>query len=471
MMSNNGTTGADAVVSSTHHQPNNENGGGGAKAATATASSGVVVDDDAIHMVTVSAPTNIAVVKYWGKADAHYNTPLNDSLSVTLSGLRATTTVAASKTFLDNELWLNGSKVPDLDSNKRFRACLEGVRALAQDVVDSETGNVVVSKKEWQDMKVRVSSYNNFPTAAGLASSAAGYAALVFGLAKLMNASETFPYQLSTIARQGSGSACRSLYGGLVAWRKGSADNAWLDSKAEPIADERSWPEMRAMIVVVSDMQKDIGSTTGMKTSVDTSELLSFRAEHVVPKRMEQVQEAWLARNFNQFAKLTMQDSNQFHATCLDTYPPIFYLNDVSRSIIRLMTVYNQYGVEKDGNLRVGYTFDAGPNAVLYVLQQYVGELGALLKRYYHPPCADEKNTEAWIQSMDSSLESIDNTESYKLDEALLEASNKTGRTPTNGDVQRVYLTKAGPGALVLNPDQSNIDPVTGINTYSPPPK
>jgi hypothetical protein len=157
----------------------------------------------------------------------------------------------------------------------------------------------------------------------------------------------------------------------------GSAETKWLDSKAEQICDESHWPEMRALICVVSDDKKDTSSTAGMGTSVATSQLLAHRATAVVPQRMADMVKACKEKDFDSFAKITMQDSNQFHATCLDTYPPIFYMNDVSRSIIRVVTIFN-----KD-KIRAAYTFDAGPNAVMYVLEKDVVELTALLLRYY----------------------------------------------------------------------------------------
>lgn len=397
-------------------------------------------------MVTMSAPTNIAVIKYWGKANVQYNTPLNSSLSVTLdqTELRAVTTVAVSKQFTHDRFWLNGIEETP---NARFRACVEGIQALAQDHYDSD-GKLVYSKQDWKHLHLHVSSYNTFPTAAGLASSAAGYAALVAALCQLYHAVETFPGQFSTIARQGSGSACRSLYGGIVAWRKGSAEHEWQDSKAEQVLND--WPQLRALLLVVSDVKKDTSSTTGMQTSVQTSLLLKHRAEHIVPARMQAMEEACLGHDFATFAQITMQESNQFHATCLDTYPPIFYMNDTSRDIVRILTAYNAWA----GELRAAYTFDAGPNAVVYCLEQHVTHLAALLCHYFPVP-------------KDIIMGSTDTIE---LEESLLEACNQTGRRvllPKVGDVQTMYLTKPGPGPQVVT-DVCNLDPQTGLNCYVP---
>lgn len=120
------------------------------------------------------------------------------------------------------------------------------------------------------------------------------------------------------------------------------------------------------MILVVSDKEKDTSSTSGMETSRKTSALLGFRAREVVEPRLKSIEKAYLEKDFETFGRITMQDSNQFHATCLDTYPPIFYMNDISRMIIRLVHVFNEYC----GAVKAAYTFDAGPNAVIYCLEQ-----------------------------------------------------------------------------------------------------
>jgi diphosphomevalonate decarboxylase len=318
--------------------------------------------------------------------------------------------------------------------------------------VDPETGKVLVPKEDWSKMHVHVSSYNTFPTAAGLASSAAGYAALVAALGMLFGAKEEFPGQLTTIARQGSGSACRSLNGGFVAWRKGGEKEDWTDSLAQQVAHENHWPEIRAVIMVVSDAKKDTSSTTGMSTSVETSLLLKHRADTVVAKRMEAIENAFLAKDFETFGQITMADSNQFHATCLDTYPPIFYMNDTSKSIVRIVHAYNKWA----GQIRAAYTFDAGPNAVLFTLDEFVVEVGALMLHYY-PEFGDH-----YVNNPDFAKKIKD----FKLDPALLEATDKTGRTPKAGDVKMMYYTKSGPGPQNLTDKILNLDPVTGLNTY-----
>jgi diphosphomevalonate decarboxylase len=131
-------------------------------------------------------------------------------------------------------MWLNGAEI---ELNGRAKTCLREVRKLAQDRIDAATGEVLVKKEDWPKYAVRISSVNTFPTGAGLASSAAGLACFVATLVKLYNAKEEYPGQFTAIARQGSGSASRSLYGGFVKWEKGEREDA-TDSIAVQIADE-----------------------------------------------------------------------------------------------------------------------------------------------------------------------------------------------------------------------------------------
>ncbi len=399
---------------------------------------------------TYTSPTNIAVIKYWGKGNVKLNTPMNSSVSLTLDqgDLHTVTSIAASKDAEKDRMWLNGTEI---EINSRGQTCLREIRKLAQDRVDSE-GNVVVKKEEWPDYKVHIVSINTFPTGAGLASSAAGLACFVSTLAKLFNAKEEFPGQLTAIARQGSGSASRSMFGGLVRWNKGTkADGS--DSIAEQIADENHWPEMRAVICVVSDKEKDTSSTSGMETSRLTSPLLKHRADSVVQPRLMELETAYLNKDFETFGQLTMKDSNQFHAICQDTYPPIFYMNDVSKTIIRLCSIINAH-YEK---VVAAYTFDAGPNAVIYCLDEHAPMIMASLALYFPAPGASA--------SYCNNAEEFDRCkmEAHTLvGEELMDKLGKCGRVPAANDVKYMFLTKVGGGPVLQTVEDSVIDLATG---------
>lgn len=234
-----------------------------------------------------------------------------------------------------------------------------------------------MSTVKWSQQCVHICSENNFPTAAGLASSAAGYACLMYALGKLFGIESD--EQISTLARMGSGSACRSIYGGFVQWIKGHDSKT---SIAKQIVDENHWPEMRVLVLVVNDQQKETSSTTGMQTTIKTSPLMQYRVQ-MLPERVEQMITAIKSRDFQTFAELTMKDSNQMHGICEDTYPPLTYMNDISRAIRKFVHKYNQFF----GANRVAYTFDAGPNACLYLMASEVPKVVQLLVRH-------EKNLE-----------------------------------------------------------------------------
>ncbi|CAG2169998.1 unnamed protein product, partial [Oppiella nova] len=158
-------------------------------------------------------------------------------------------------------------------------------------------------------------------------------------------------------------------------WLKGTDSQT---SVARQIVDETYWPEMRVLVLVVRDTQKDTSSTAGMQLTVATSALMKHRVEVVVPARVEAMVKAIKDRDFPSFAEITMKDSNGFHAVCEDTYPPLQYMNDTSRSVRRFCHQYNEYY----GANRVAYTFDAGPNACLYLLDRDVAPVVKLLLRY-----------------------------------------------------------------------------------------
>uniref|UniRef100_A0AAQ4PAR2 Diphosphomevalonate decarboxylase n=1 Tax=Gasterosteus aculeatus aculeatus TaxID=481459 RepID=A0AAQ4PAR2_GASAC len=364
------------------------------------------------NTVTCTAPVNIAVIKYckvWIYVTLHQDQ------------LKTTTTVATSRSFQEDRIWLNG-KEEDI-THPRLQSCLREIRRLARK--RSKDGDRALDSMRLSH-KVHICSVNDFPTAAGLASSAAGFACLVYTLAQVFGVEG----ELSEIARQGSGSACRSMYGGFVQWIMGEEDNG-KDSLAQQVAPETHWPELRVLVLVASAERKPVGSTSGMQTSVQTSRLLKHRAESVVPGRMEEMIEAVQRKDFAAFADLTMKDSNQFHATCLDTYPPIFYLNSVSQQVINLVHRYNRHYKET----RLAYTFDAGPNAVIYTLQQHVPEFVQTVQHFFPP----ETNGGEFVKGLP--------IEQVALSEELRQA---IGLEPLPKGISYVISTKVGPGPCVL---------------------
>ncbi|KAL8195072.1 UNVERIFIED_CONTAM: hypothetical protein K2H54_046308 [Gekko kuhli] len=392
-----------------------------------------------LTVVTCTAPVNIAVIKYWGKRDEELILPINSSLSVTLhqDQLKTTTTAAISRDFKEDCLWLNGKE--DDIGHPRLQSCLREMRRLARKRRGGNGGSSSDPPPLSLAYKIHIASENNFPTAAGLASSAAGYACLVYALAKLYGVEG----ELSEVARQGSGSACRSMFGGFVQWTMGERDDG-KDSVAQQVAPETHWPELRVLILVVSAEKKPVGSTAGMQTSVETSLLLKHRAEAVVPERVAQMTRHIQRRDFEAFAELTMKDSNQFHATCLDTFPPIFYLNDVSKQVIALVHRFNAH----HGKTKVGYTFDAGPNAVLFALEDTVGELVEVIKHSFPP----EDNGGQFLKGLP--------VQGASLSDELLTA---VVRDPVPRVIQYLLHTKPGPGPMTVEDPRAHLLGADGL--------
>ncbi|XP_031347473.1 diphosphomevalonate decarboxylase isoform X2 [Photinus pyralis] len=334
--------------------------------------------------------------------------------------MRAKTTVMASPTFKENKIWLNGKE--ESFENPRLQHCMKELKQRARKNTDVVNWNI------------HVCSENNFPTAAGLASSAAGYACFVYAIAQLYGVEG----DITAIARRGSGSACRSIYGGWVQWHVGKSDDG-SDSFATQIAGVSHWPEMRILTLVVNSSRKKCSSTDGMRRSIATSSLLKYRVDHVVKDRVEGIIRAIKEKDFKAFAEITMKDSNQFHAICSDTYPPLSYVNEVSRRIIELIHAYN----ELRGTTKVAYTFDAGPNACLYLLEEDVPEVVALIQ-YVFP--SDTERVE-YFKGLPINPGSLSDELKVKIDIPKQKP----------GSIKYIIYTDVGEGARVLNDDNEHL--------------
>ncbi|AWR97866.1 diphosphomevalonate decarboxylase [Acidianus sulfidivorans JP7] len=292
------------------------------------------------------APSNIAIVKYWGKRNKELNLPLNSSISVSLKNLYAKTKVIFDSSLDKDIIEINGKILGEEEANKYAGRVLKIFR-----------DNYIKRK-----IYAKVISETNFPSSAGLASSAAGIAALTYAIndAFSLNLDQK---TLSKISRIGSGSACRSTAGGFVIWNKGERDDG-EDSYCYQIFPENHWEELVDIIALVSEKEKNVSSREGMETTVETSYLLKCRLEFI-EKTFNEIIETIKNKNEKKFYELLMRHSNSMHAVILDSWPSFFYLNDLSFKIMRW--------VQEFGN--AGYTFDAGPNAHIFTTKKYVNEV------------------------------------------------------------------------------------------------
>ncbi|TGZ74367.1 hypothetical protein CRM22_000982 [Opisthorchis felineus] len=316
--------------------------------------------------VRVSAPINIAITKYWGKLDELNIHPVNSSLSMTLNQdqLTTTTRLVTGPDLTKSSFSLNGRIYEDIPGRIKDVIIIAQLRARL-------AGRTNVYPH------LCIESINSFPTAAGLASSASGLAALAFGLTELYRLDE----DPSSLARRGSGSACRSLYGGFVHWIRSNDTLGWIGgfqthcSSVHKLYPASHWPELKVLICVASSQEKSIGSTNAMQRTINTSQLFQRARCESVKQHELLLLSALHDRNFDNFARITMQESNQLHAVCLDTWPPCVFLTDVSLKLMNWVHVLNRCC----GRTVVAYTFDAGPNAFLFAEESNVSFLLHLL--------------------------------------------------------------------------------------------
>lgn len=232
-----------------------------------------------------------------------------------------------------------------------------------------------------------------------------------------------------------------------------AADGA--DSTAQQIFDHTHWPDLEVVVLVVSDHAKKTSSTLGMETSVATSPLLAHRAAAVVEPRLKEMEAAVGARDFATFGKLTMQDSNQFHATCMDTYPPIYYMNDTSRAIVALIHEFN----DKAGQVIAAYTFDAGPNAVCFTTTKHLNDLLSTVMTAFPPPAGEDlstyaRGTQLLARTGKATVAEIAaHTPAFKVDFEPMPP----------GSIKGLLHSVVGAPPTVLDDSQCLLDPATGL--------
>ena len=274
--------------------------------------------------VRATAHPNIALVKYWGKKTVAGNIPAVPSLSITLDSLTAITelTEATSDQFV-----LNGEEQSGIAADEKLTRFLAYLR-------------------ERHDVPpLTISSHNNFPTAAGLASSAAGFAALVTAVNELcelnLNAG-----QLSELARAGSASAARSIFGGFV----GLTGPRFI---AEPIATNEHWP-LQVVVAITNTGKKSVSSTEGMTRSAATSPYYSSWLD-TAGADYARAHAAINTRNFTELAEVSEHSCLKMHAVMQTTQPPLMYWNPASLACIQKIQDLRAQGID------VFFTVDAGP--------------------------------------------------------------------------------------------------------------
>jgi len=287
---------------------------------------------------SAAAHPNIAFIKYWGNRDALLRLPLTGSISMALDGLETRTSVCFDVNFQADSFTLNGEEQQD-ESLARVSGFLDHVRELA--------GSAAFA---------RVESENNFPTAAGIASSASAFAALALAASTAAGLSLD-EHALSALARRGSGSACRSVPGGFAEWLPGSTD---ADSYAVQVAPAAHW-NLVDLIVILHAGRKSVGSTEGHALA-GTSPLNGLRVAGA-PDRLTECRQALLGRDFERFARVVEADSHWMHAVMRTSSPPLFYWTTDTETILWHVLTWRKQGHA------LCATVDAGPNVHVIALE------------------------------------------------------------------------------------------------------
>ena len=287
--------------------------------------------------VTCRAGSNIAFIKYWGVADSSLNIPLNNSISMTLADAHTTTTVAwdDNASLAADSITIDGAHLQGAPA-ARIAAHLDRLRGLAG-----------------VSCKARVVSRNNFPMASGIASSASGFAALTVAAAAALDL-QLDAAQLSALARQASGSASRSLFGGFVEWQRG---NSHSSSAAHQVHDESHWA-LRDLIAIVSTSAKRTSSSDGHRLAA-TSPFTAARTQHV-SDWLATVRRAVAARDLAQLGPILELDALAMHGVMMTSAPSLLYWQPGTLEVLHAVRSWR----EEDG-LPVYFTIDAGPNVHL----------------------------------------------------------------------------------------------------------
>lgn len=283
--------------------------------------------------VTARACANIALVKYWGKRDAALNLPATGSLSLTLAALATQTTVTFDRALVQDELELDGFSARFADT-ARASQFLDLVRTAAG----------ITSR-------ARVISKNEFPTASGLASSASGYAALALAASKAAGLSLS-EKELSILARRGSGSAARSIYGGFVRMNAGdTTESAYAEPLASPLVDN-----VRMVIAIVGGgTPKQHGSRDAMEHTAATSPYYQAWVQ-LVPKDLEDAMAALAKGDLEALGTIAEANALAMHASAMAARPGVVYFQPAT------IAVHNEVRGLRACGLAAWATMDAGPH-------------------------------------------------------------------------------------------------------------
>ncbi|QNQ80403.1 diphosphomevalonate decarboxylase [Lactobacillus sp. PV034] len=293
----------------------------------------------------VRAHTNIALIKYWGKDNQTLKTPLMSSLSMTLDAFYTDTKVIHDPSLTKNRFYLNDVE-QDAEHSKRVFNYISRLQEMFK-VNDH----------------FEIHSYNHVPTAAGLASSASAFAALAGAFAKSYNLDLAMP-QLSRLARLGSGSATRSVYGGFVKWIKGDD----ITSIAIPINEHPDW-DLHMLAVEINTGEKKISSSKGMLHAQTSPFYQPWLDRNDL--EINELEVAIKNKDFSKLGELAELSANEMHSTNLTATPSFTYFEPATIKLIHLVHNLRKQGIE------CYYTIDAGPNVKILTQEKNINSISS----------------------------------------------------------------------------------------------
>ncbi|MBA58456.1 MAG: diphosphomevalonate decarboxylase [Gammaproteobacteria bacterium] len=277
--------------------------------------------------IKISTAANVALIKYWGKTSSEMNMPAVPSLSIGMEDLRTETIIRFSNT----DDILHGSFNPKQK--------------------DRILGYLGETKKRYHvTRKLSIDTRNNFPSSTGLASSASGFAALAIGLNSFLDLGLS-DEDISRLARRGSGSSARSVFGGYVEMLAGK------DSFARPLMSAKSWP-LDIIVMITDEKEKKVSSSEAMEISRRSSPFYSAWVDSHA-EDFDGARQAILKKDFWELAKFSERNCLKMHATIMTSGPAIMYWNSATLAIIRHVNKIRESGTN------VFFTIDAGPQVKL----------------------------------------------------------------------------------------------------------
>ena len=292
--------------------------------------------------VTAQAHPNLALVKYWGKLDEELNLPASSSISVNLSGATTTTAVVFAPDVEADRVMIGG-RAAEPKAHARVTRHLDRVRALA-----GITERAVVE------------SWNDFPSSAGIASSASAFAALSLAASKAAGL-DLAERELSILARKGSGSACRSIPDGFVEFVAGKEDDT---AYARQLFPPEHW-DMRITTVIIDQRPKEVSSSEGHRATRTSPFYEAWLA--ALPLTLEAVRRALADRDFPNLGMAVERQAIAMHAVAMTSTSAdrgwlsgIYYWAPATVALIRAVQDWRRQGLE------VYLTIDAGPNVHLF---------------------------------------------------------------------------------------------------------